>query len=510
LLRTVEQEGLFTEEDLAFVFEIAGYHPFFLQLAYYYLFNRKVRFGELATEDYETVQRRYAEDAERFFRYTWDHFDEDEQESVRLVSEGKTSQLNTGQRRRLARSCILLGDAFFSSAFTEFVQRRIGIKPPAKAPPVPETVEKPSEPVCRLSITCSRYGWVGARVGGSLSYEAESDRILDLGLVDRLDRRTIDALRLPDWRFQIKEIGQELFDKLVLNRPEIEKGYQRAVGHVEQAALSLALHTPRDFLRLPFEALHSEDEQYLCLKYPMRRVVSGCFFNKKPLSVAFLDRLRSKGKRPRALVVASNTWRKSEKEEGIPGVEVEVEEISALLQEHDFDVCVLSTDEATEERVRDELANGGYLLFHYAGHGSYSPDSPEKGALYFWKGAKGKSRVEELTASQLEILVRNTLLRFVYLSCCWGAHTAHPVNLLDDDFLGVMDGLAMGGVPAILGFRWPVSDRGAQLLAQSFYSTWLDDKKRLDGALLRARRTVADRYGRDERAWFSPILVMRA
>ena len=102
------------------------------------------------------------------------------------------------------------------------------------------------------------------------------------------------------------------------------------------------------------------------------------------------------------------------------------------------------------------------------------------------------------------------LFRFVYLSSCRGAQTAPPDVLLDDDFLGVMDGLVMGGVPAVLGFRWPVSDGGAQLLAQSLYTAWLERGTRLDKALCEARRTVADQRGRDERAWFSPILVMRA
>jgi hypothetical protein len=121
---------------------------------------------------------------------------------------------------------------------------------------------------------------------------------------------------------------------------------------------------------------------------------------------------------------------------------------------------------------------------------------------------EGKSEIRKLTALQLGSLVQNTLLRFVYLSSCGGAHTASPPTLLDDDFLGVMDGLVMGGVPAVLDFRWPVSDDGAQLLTQSFYSAWLDEEKRLDKASCEARRTVADQLGRDERAWFSPILTM--
>ena len=202
----------------------------------------------------------------------------------------------------------------------------------------------------------------------------------------------------------MEEIGQELFRELVLNRPELADGYRRAVGYAEQAALSLTLHAPGRFLRLPFEALHSEDEGYLCLKYPMYRVVSECFFDREPLSTVLLNQLDSQGDLPRALVVASNTWESPDQE--IPGVEQEVMEVSALLRARGFDVCSLSTDQATGKRVRDELMDGGYLLFHYAGHGSYNPDSPEKGALYFWEGAMGNSKVEKLTAEQLESLSR--------------------------------------------------------------------------------------------------------
>lgn len=514
LTKMIGEKNYFSEDELDFVFEIAGYHPFFLQLLCYHLFERKTERGELTTEDYKIVRRQYVEDAERYFHRVWSHSEGDDRESMRLVCEGKIGHLSAEQRRQLERKCTLDGDAIFSSAFAEFIRKQAGTEPvqiPASAPMPSEPVTEPSEPkTCHLSITCSKHGWVSVQVAGSLSYEAESERMVKQNLVDHLGRRTIDALRLEDWRFQVKIIGQELFDELILNRPEIGKGYQRAAGHIEQAALFLALHAPRDFLRLPFEALYSEDEKHLCMKYPMYRVVSGCFSNRALLSTTFLSQLQSKGEPPRALVVASNTWWKSESEDGIPGVEEEMREVSALLQEHGFDVCALSTDEATEERVRDELIKRDYLLFHYAGHGSHSTDSPEKSALYFWQGGKGKSEVKELTASQLEILVQNTPLRFAYLSCCWGAHTAHPISLLDDDFLGVMDGLVMGGVPAVLGFRWPVSDDGAQLLAQSFYSAWLDAEKRPDWALLEARRTVADRLGRDERAWFSPVLIMRA
>jgi hypothetical protein len=513
LTKMAGQEDRFSEKDLTFVFEIAGYHPFFLQLACYYLFEHKLERDHLVGADYELPHRQYAEDTERFFRYAWDHLDEDERESTRLASEGHIARLAGDQVYRLERKCILHANAVFSSAFAEFVRKQAGVgfdsRQPMSTAPVIETAQQHAEPrSCQLSVVCSKLGWVGMRISGSLSYEADSLRALEQGLVDRLNRRAADALRSKDWRFQIKEIGRDLFEELILNRPEIEKGYQRAVGQVEQGALSLALHAPRDCLRLPFEALHSEDEGYLCLKFPMYHVVSGYFFDKEPLSSALIDQLDSQGRHPQALVVASDTW--GAHGPPIPGVEKEASSVADLLGEHGFDVCLLSADDATERRVRDELTGGGYLLFHYAGHGTYSPDSPEGAALYFWEETKGNGEIKMLTASQLAGLVQNTPLRFVYLSSCRGAQTA-PLNaLLDNDFLGVMDGLVMGGVPAVLGFRWPVGDNGAQLLAQSFYSAWLEGGNRLDRALYEARRTVADQCGRDDRAWFSPILVMRA
>jgi hypothetical protein len=496
LLRMAKQEDLFTEQDLTFIFRIAGYHPFFLQLACYHLFEQKIEHNDRTT-DYDRVQRQYAEDAKGHFQSIWKYLNKHEQEAVQAACEGQINQLDDEQKRRLERRCILYGNNFFSPVFSEIVRKQ-----------VKEIAQKSPEPKkCQLSIKCNKYGWVSVRTIGSLAYEADNGRTLEQSLIDRLGRRVIDALHLGDWRFQVKEIGRELFEDLILNRPEIANGYLQAVGQVNQAALSLVLHAPRDFLRLPFEALYNDEGKHICLKSPMYRVVTECFSKKEPVSPAIIRHVELDGSRPRALVVASNTWRSLA--EQIPGVEEEAKVVSDLLREQGFDVCSLATDEATEDRVRNELKKGNYTIFHYGGHGSYHPTSPERGALYFWKGEKGKSEVNELTASQLEGLIQNTLLRFVYLSCCWGAHTAAPPSFLDNDFLGVIDGLVMGGIPAILGFRWPVSDRGAQVLAKSFYSAWLDEGNDLAAALLEARQAVADECSMDERAWYSPILVIQ-
>jgi hypothetical protein len=502
----------FSGKDLSFGFEMAGYHPFFLQLAFYYLFEQKIEHADLAQEDYEAARREYAEDAERFFRYTWHHLGREEHQALSLVCYGRIDQLDEAQKRQLRKKCILFENVFFSTVFAEYACRQVSLEvipqPLTSTSTFEPTSQESSEPkTCQLNIVCNKHGSVSVFMTGSFSYEGDSSgKVLDAEYVDRFDRHATDALYLQGWRFQIKETGRTLFEELILNRPEIAKAYHRAVAHDRQT--TLALHAPRHYLRFPFEALYGEDEGgYLCLKYPMYRMVSGCFFDKPRLSLPSRSQNKSKAKPPRALVVASNTW--SAQAPPIPEVEREAKEVSQLLARRGFDVCMLLTDEATEQRVRNELARGDYLLFHYAGHGAYNPDSPEKGGLYFWDGPQGKSGVIKLAASQLADLAQGTPLSFAYLSNCWGSHTAPPVKLLDDDFLGVMDGLVMGGVPAVLGFRWPVSDNGARLLAHAFYSTWLGEEKRLDKALCQARGAVADQMGLDERAWFSPILVMR-
>jgi hypothetical protein len=116
---------LFTREGLAFVFEVGGYYPFFLQLACYHLFEQKMERGELTAADYERVRQRFAEDAEPHFRYAWKNLDVGEQEAARLVCDGGIGQLDGDRKRRLERKCILYGDGFFSSVFTEFVRRQM-------------------------------------------------------------------------------------------------------------------------------------------------------------------------------------------------------------------------------------------------------------------------------------------------------------------------------------------------------------------------------------------------
>lgn len=127
MTQMVGQENCFSREDLTFAFGIGGYHPFFLQLICYHLFEQKTGLDLAAANYRKRARGQFVEDTEEFLRDIWDHLDANEQESVRLVCEGKVSRIEYEQKRWLGRKCILHDDAFFSSVFAELVRRQVGV-----------------------------------------------------------------------------------------------------------------------------------------------------------------------------------------------------------------------------------------------------------------------------------------------------------------------------------------------------------------------------------------------
>ena len=104
-------------------------------------------------------------------------------------------------------------------------------------------------------------------------------------------------------------------------------------------------------------------------------------------------------------------------------------------------------------------------------------------------------------------MVERTKIRFIYLSCCQGGTAGTVDQLLSNDFLGIGHSLIVGGVPAIVAMRWPLSDDMTVLLASSFYKE-LFNGMGLELALFRARRRVQSKNPKDFN-WLSPMLIMQ-
>ncbi|MBK8988135.1 MAG: CHAT domain-containing protein [Chloroflexi bacterium] len=316
--------------------------------------------------------------------------------------------------------------------------------------------------------------------------------------VAQYQKRVDSARYIPkDLRFNVKDIGSNLWRELFSAHSEIQNTYLTA--RAKSKILSLLFEGPREFIRLPIEFMFSsESEEYLVLLHPLARFVNGTESNQAPFDREFFKQSSNL----KILLIASNTPNPH-----IPGVDLEVAKLERFfLTQKQFavDLEVIPTEKATIEFVREKLKNPDYDVIHYAGHGSYNSESPEESTLSFWSDAGKTGEVQQMRASEFHLLSESRV-RLFYLSCCWGAASGDKKDLLDDDFLGVADAIVRAGVPTVLGYRWPVTDAGAPKMALAFYRELLNDG-RPDVALWKARRELAA-INRNDLTWLSPILI---
>jgi CheY-like chemotaxis protein len=331
------------------------------------------------------------------------------------------------------------------------------------------------------------------------THVCSSDTSNTLGIdLERYARKTELARQsLKDLRFQVSEIGRELWREIFTNQREALRTYLEA--RAKSQLLSLLFESPREFLQLPLEFIRSDEpNEYLILQHPLSRFVCGATPQREALSPQMLARTRQL----RILLIASNT------KPPIDGVDIETQELYNYLHSQECiptKVTFLPTERATYEQVRNELKSGNYDIIHYAGHGYYKNDSPEASSLYFWSEKNKQGDILPMKATELKMLLARSAVRLVYLSSCYGTATGGKATLLDDDFLGLADAVVQAGVPSVLGFRWPVSDEGACEMALAFYRSLLDQGKP-EIALWSARCELAA-PDRDDTTWMSPILI---
>jgi CheY-like chemotaxis protein len=414
-----------------------------------------------------------------------------QEDLVEAVSEA----VEESQRRHLSKKSL--------QALIEDLQRAVGFIQPTHSTS-PE-LAPPGERVQRRLVL--RYNRPRQLLSVTIEDERRNhlfsaDSSKQLGIdVESFGIRADEAGRSPKWRALIQGIGQDLYARLFDNHPVVLAAYHRAMGMVnnQDEALSLVFNSTRDTLRLPVEFLHDEHD-YLCLRHPMSRYLQE-LHSRPPLSYRV-----TAGQSLRLLLVASDTG-------GIPGVDKEIsilrKALPRLLSAKDVEhsITTLSTSRASHKRVVQELEGRSYDLWHYAGHGLYDEDSPERSFLIFWEKARRKGNLCFLMASDLQDITKDSFLGLAYLSCCLGSTSGNAAQLYNDDFLGLAEALAEARVSTVIGFRWPVSDEGAVVMAKAFYKALAKDFDP-QHALWRARRAIIrGPHRRDDQTWASPILI---
>lgn len=153
---------------------------------------------------------------------------------------------------------------------------------------------------------------------------------------------------------------------------------------------------------------------------------------------------------------------------------------------------------ATLGRLRQRLmANGGFHLLHFFGHGRCGGGSS---ALVLEDEQGRKNFVEEELLAEVFLGVRE--LRLVTLIAC---HSGVPSSR--DPFSGLAGRLVQRGLPAVIAMRREVSVETAHLFTEHLYSH-IAQTGRADAAVNEARQQL---YLADPRgiAWSSPVLYSR-
>ena len=362
---------------------------------------------------------------------------------------------------------------------------------------------KPSQE-CEITVSLEPGRRPTVRGRGNIRFTYTSTNLLNLDPARFMRLGSERMMGTADRRFSIKETGRELYRLLFEQHSPVINGYHRALGRVtKKQYLHLVFESTRDLAELPLEFLFSEDDGgYLTLLHPLVHQIRRVVTLHPPISAELIQHLAGSGEKLRVLLLVSNTKPR------IDLIDETGEQLKELLSSVSWlDLTYVETEAATYHAVQEMLRGGQYHIVHYIGHGGFREVSPEQSSLFFWEDGNRSGRVMPMTGNELRLLLQDSDTRLFHLTCCEGARAGDASDLLDDDYLGIADGIIQAGVPSVLGYRWPVSAVRAQEMTLAFYRSLLRHGSP-ELALLDARRELAARK-KDDLTWASPILIVQ-
>jgi len=187
----------------------------------------------------------------------------------------------------------------------------------------------------------------------------------------------------------------------------------------------------------------------------------------------------------------------------IQGVRNETRDIMELMSRHPaFSVKVLP-DPVTIENLQLTLQSWDFDLVHFACHGEHFTTEPGCSCVML-ADSKAPQILKSVNTIALTSWLKEAKVRFVYLSCCYGADYTPPPP--GDYFGGLMDSLAREGIPTVIGFRWPLIDEFGNSFAKIFYDEWLRSYD-IGYAVYRARRRTKPEVLLSHYCWAGSVVV---
>ncbi len=155
--------------------------------------------------------------------------------------------------------------------------------------------------------------------------------------------------------------------------------------------------------------------------------------------------------------------------------------------------------QATREQLQLLVEGSDFDVLHLAGHAGFVDGQP-----VFEVAADGAT-AQHVRADELANWLRNSMVRFVYLSCCEGAATALTQELSAGWRKSLCKSLLQAGVAEVMAFFWKIEDGDAMAFTSHFYEGYFPCFD-APGALLAARLAT----GADSPLWASSVLVRQA
>jgi len=282
-----------------------------------------------------------------------------------------------------------------------------------------------------------------------------------------------------------RALGRDLHERMVQMGRRLYQIYVPKETHGHLTSLldarprePLSVEADGALRALPWELLHN-GEDFLSLLIPMART---------PVQAVKSPRLQSLSSINRVLLALP--------EDDLDEAIAEVREIHrALSEDLALDVEVLSGGKATKERVLEALQGGKFDAFHYSGH-SRRGERAGAGHLLLSEGRR-------LRADELRRFVQGSPLKLVFLNSCGSAVATGASTAL----VGLADAFVQNGVPCVVGMRWPISDRGARILALTFYRALVETGDPA-WALRETRLAVGTGLDWEDPAWAAPLLYL--
>ena len=171
---------------------------------------------------------------------------------------------------------------------------------------------------------------------------------------------------------------------------------------------------------------------------------------------------------------------------GLPGAEVEVENIGKILHARGGEPVMLLNKEASEENFIVQTKSNSYAFIHFAGHAMFDSHDPDQSFLLLNKNGM---RSEKTYANEIPAKMHLKGFPLVTLSSCESGTSEIKTG---NEAFGLIRGFTLAGASNLLLSGWSVFDDSAKEFMEEFYSK-LFDRYTISEAISQARMETLKR-----------------